>query len=255
MTHIFASDYDGTLFKDRMIREADLEAIKAFRAQGHKFGIVTGRSINSIVIEINKYAIPVDFIVGINGGAVLTHDYQEIFLSHMDNSVVEAMMRDVETFDVRFYGANDGYRLGRVFLSDASSEFEPNVEMTDIEELKRDRGIRAMYVVTKSHEVASALTEFINQKYESKGVVAFQNLCAVDIGAQGVTKATGIQCIREHYHYDGMVYTIGDSYNDLPMIEGFHGFAMAQGEDAIKAVSQGVYSTVGDAIQSVLENK
>ena len=71
MIHIFASDYDGTLYKDHIIRESDLIAIQEFRKLGHKFGIVTGRCIDSIRHEIDKYKIPVDFLIGINGGVVL----------------------------------------------------------------------------------------------------------------------------------------------------------------------------------------
>ncbi|WZU00813.1 HAD hydrolase family protein [Erysipelothrix sp. D19-032] len=51
----------------------------------------------------------------------------------------------------------------------------------------------------------------------------------------------------------GSVYTIGDSYNDLPMIKAFHGFAMDNGVDAVKKHAQNVVATVGDALKSVTE--
>ena len=69
---LFASDYDGTLFKNQEITAYDLEMIHAFRGAGNKFGIATGRTIDSITFELEKYKIPFDFIVGINGGVVLS---------------------------------------------------------------------------------------------------------------------------------------------------------------------------------------
>ena len=43
---VFASDYDGTLYKNREITQYDLDAIEAFRSKGNLFGIVTGRTIH-----------------------------------------------------------------------------------------------------------------------------------------------------------------------------------------------------------------
>ena len=40
---IAACDFDGTLFRDGVVSEADLEAIADWRRSGNAFGIVTGR--------------------------------------------------------------------------------------------------------------------------------------------------------------------------------------------------------------------
>ena len=40
---IGASDYDGTLFRQRTIAAEDVEGVKRWRAAGHKFGVVSGR--------------------------------------------------------------------------------------------------------------------------------------------------------------------------------------------------------------------
>ena len=40
---VLATDFDGTLFRDRTITPADLNAIRRFRRAGNRFGIVTGR--------------------------------------------------------------------------------------------------------------------------------------------------------------------------------------------------------------------
>lgn len=255
MIQIFASDYDGTLFRNSTVSRDDLEAIRTFRALGNKFGIVTGRTIHSIQTEIEAYNIPVDFIVGINGGVVLTHDHQEIFISDLDQSVVDAMIEDFKAFEVSFYGVNDGYRLSRVVLDASAHSMVPNIPLTDLDVLKQERGVQALYVVTSSPRQALALTNHINQHYGRLNVEASQNVCAVDIGAHGISKATGLQKIIDYYDYKGPIYAMGDSYNDVPMLKAFQGFVISTGEALVKEMGVAHFPSVGDALYTLFNKK
>lgn len=255
MIHMMASDYDGTLFKDRIIRESDLEAIREFRSLGHKFGIVTGRTIDSIKHEIETYDIPVDFLVGINGGVVLDHESNELFLSSMDEDVADKIIELIEDFGVDFYGTNDGYRISRTY-SPAGKEFhmKPNIKLHSIEEIK-ETGIVSMYIWSGSKEKSKELSDLINDSFKSNGIYSFPNVHAVDVGVQDINKATGIEILRNHYGYKGHVYTVGDSHNDVPMIEEFHGFLMDSGELELEPLAKGgLVSTVGDAINKVIKS-
>src|SRR5690554_6908908 len=81
---ILASDYDNTLhFKDG-VKEKDLEMIHKLRKNGGKFGLVSGRAISSLLNEAEKYKIPYDFIVGVNGGFVIDEHHQELVTSYID---------------------------------------------------------------------------------------------------------------------------------------------------------------------------
>ena len=51
---ILASDYDGTLRTEELVDINDVHAIHEFRAAGNMFGLVTGRSMESIQTEIQK---------------------------------------------------------------------------------------------------------------------------------------------------------------------------------------------------------
>ena len=48
---ILASDYDGTLRTEELVAEKDIEAIARFSKAGNLFGIVTGRSMESLQKE------------------------------------------------------------------------------------------------------------------------------------------------------------------------------------------------------------
>ena len=47
---------------------------------------------------------------------------------------------------------------------------------------------------------------------------AFQNLDSIDIVSKGCSKGEAIKRVREHFHIKTFA-GIGDSYNDLPMLE------------------------------------
>ncbi|MBK2403057.1 HAD family hydrolase [Erysipelothrix sp. strain 2 (EsS2-6-Brazil)] len=257
MIQIFASDYDGTLFRNSTVSHDDLEAIRTFRALGNKFGIVTGRTIHSIQAEIEAYNIPVDFIVGINGGVVLTHDHQEIFISDLDQSVVDAsahsMVPNIPLTNLDVLKKERGVQA--LYLDASAHSMVPNIPLTDLDVLKQERGVQALYVVTSSPRQALALTNHINQHYGALHVEANQNVCAVDIGAHGISKATGLQKIIDYYDYKGPIYTMGDSYNDVPMLKAFQGFVISTGEALVKEMGVAHYSSVGDALSTLFNKK
>ena len=254
---VFASDYDGTLYKNQVITDYDLRQIRKLRAAGHKFGIVTGRTINSIVFEINKHNIPVDFIVGINGGVVLRNDFKELFSSRMDVSVIPELMTTLHHLDVLYYGVNDGYRMGRVHVTKEDDETEFNIELTPVEELMQS-GVRALYVRCRDREHAKKVADTINELYYEEGVKAYPNNWSVDIGVRGVSKASGLYHILEELRVDDFkdVFTIGDAYNDVSMLTKFNGFLMDNAHDDLKSNMNSqtiVIETVGDAIEKICE--
>ncbi|CAM4277062.1 HAD hydrolase family protein [Erysipelothrix inopinata] len=251
---LFASDYDGTLFKDRIIREDDLHSIRKFREQGHKFGLVSGRSIDSLKTEIEKHDIPVDFIVGINGGAVETGEGEQLFIRMMETDIAHELIEAVENFGVKFYGANDGYRLSRVYCSDDVDDcFKPNINLVPMD-IMLDEGVSAMYVWVGDEDRAQTLANMITEQYGDRGIIAYPNVHSVDIGIKGISKSTGLEMIIDHYNVDDTVYTIGDSFNDVPMIKDFHGFVMENGVDEVKAYGKAVHETVGYALNAVLKD-
>lgn len=247
--HIFASDYDGTLFKGQTITEKDLNAIKKFRDAGHKFGIVTGRSIDSIVTEINMNQIPFDFLVGINGGIVLDHELSEINAHKMDDTIIMDLLKCIDDFGVLRYGVNDGYFHTSVSVEDLKNNI-------NLEEFQRviDNGLSGLYIATHSNEDTQELTEIINKRFKKNGVLGFANEKYIDIGTVNNSKTTGILDVMKHYGYQGHVFTVGDSYNDVPMIRDFYGYLMENGVASLsKFAKGGVVETVSDAIEDALQ--
>ncbi len=249
MKHIFASDYDGTLFKDFKIREEDIKAIETFRSMGNKFGVVTGRSINSILDEVKSNNIPFDFLIGVNGGVVLNHKLEEVKVHKIKDEAIMGLLKTIDDFGVRTYGVNDGYNHTTVI-------YEELISGGDREEFDRivANGISGMYIGTHSSEDSLELAQKINVDFEHLDVKCFANESYVDIGTVHNSKSTGIAHIVNHYDYLGDVFSVGDSYNDVPMLKDYHGYLMDNGvADLLKFANGGFVNTVGEAIYKAID--
>ena len=71
---------------------------------------------------------------------------------------------------------------------------------------------------------------------------------------KGISKAKGLaDVLADAGAKDEDVFAIGDSYNDLPMIEAYHGFCMDSAPEAIKQKSRAVYHSVGACIADLMK--
>ena len=106
---ILASDYDGTLRTEELVDINDVHAIHEFRAAGNMFGLVTGRSMESIQTEIQKNKIEFDFIVANNGGVIYDRDFQRLQVLYMDFNKALDIIAYIKTLDCVSYVINDGF--------------------------------------------------------------------------------------------------------------------------------------------------
>ena len=243
--HIFASDYDGTLYKNEVIRPEELEAIEKFRSLGHKFGIVTGRNIDSIRHEIEKHEIPVDFLIGINGGVVMDHEGNQIQTFKIKEEIIDEIFAVIEKYDVSYFGVSDGYRNSQLIEIEPSHIHNENSPIETI----RLAGVTGMYVGNGNVQKAQKLSDEINEKFAQYGVKSHVAGTFVDIGVHGVTKSSGIELLREHFGYYGEVFTVGDSFNDIPMLKNYNGFLMENGvRGLLEFAKMGLVDSVADAI-------
>lgn len=65
MLKVAASDYDGTLFRDDIITAFDADAVRQWRAAGHKFGVVSGRDHGMLWPQLVHYGIEYDYLPAI----------------------------------------------------------------------------------------------------------------------------------------------------------------------------------------------
>lgn len=252
-----ATDYDGTLRYADHVMDEDIMAIQQWKAEGNLFSIVTGRSLESIEMEIEKYQLPCDYIVTNNGGMVFDANKKELMSNYLDYITSLDIIYAIKEMDnVASYVVNDGIHRHKVVVdADAIDQRYPTLQPDMPEEQVLEEGNFAQIVLSMTTlDSALHMAELINQ-YFSSTVVAYANNFAVDVVPKGISKATGLEFVVEYAEVEEEdVYSIGDAHNDIPMIEyGMHGCAMEMSSEDVKQFATGVYSSIHDLIQDVLK--
>ena len=101
-------------------------------------------------------------------------------------------------------------------------------------------------------EEAAALTKEINDKY-GEYLNAFQNVIEVDIAPKGTSKGEAVSVIRDYYG-DCKIYGIGDSLNDLPLLEASDvsytfPYALAEVQAKVTKVVKNICEALEDSMQ------
>lgn len=245
----FASDYDGTLNRKGVSIE-DIDAIIDFRKRGNLFGMVTGRSIGSIRGEIEKFAFPVDFIIGNNGGAIQNGQGETVLLHTIPNDLVTKVISHLMTYDLYVYGGNDGFNLG-VKQIKRNPDFKPTMHTIEFEEIFDGGSVAVMFAFFVNEQDAAKCVKELNEIFDGQ-LSCFSNKGYIDIGTYGISKKSGIDFLVDHLKLDAQIHVIGDEYNDLPMISGFDGYTVESGTAEVKDVASRIFPSVADAIRHAL---
>lgn len=253
---VLASDYDGTLRTQERVNKKDLDMIHEFRKAGHMFGLVTGRSMESIKTEIEKNGIEFDFIVANNGGVIYDRNFKKLQCLYFDFNRALDIISYIKGVDCVSYVINDGYHRYKFAVNEAAIDHKyadmPN--NNNREEDVLDNGKIAQLVISLNDSVlAEEIAHHINVNFKGYAC-AYVNINCVDIVPDGVSKAEGLYFIENEYdlvHDD--IYAIGDSFNDLPMIEEFHGCAVTHARTLIKEAAQYIYDGVGACIEELMK--
>ena len=76
---VAASDFDGTIYRNEKISDDDIAAVRAWRAAGNKFGIVTGRAFGMLEPLLKTLGLDVDFSICCNGAVIFDGNLQIVF--------------------------------------------------------------------------------------------------------------------------------------------------------------------------------
>ena len=248
---IGASDYDGTLFRQRTIAAEDVEGVKAWQAAGHKFGVVSGRDYGMLMPQLKYYGIASDYVVGNNGGIICRADGTPLWQGRIPLRVLTEIVREPSvrrSFHFAFSAVDRTFlyheREGSWIMREAKEWDFPIVKITEQDIMSLPQ-IHQFCLGYHDPREAEATSEILNEKY-GEYIHAYPNNGSVDITPLGVSKSQGIAKLLELMDWqDAEVYAIGDEINDLPMLEAYDGFTVDTARDLIKEKSRAVYPSVG----------
>jgi len=240
---ILFSDFDGTIFTGDDTTAKNLEAIKKFRAAGHKFVIATGRSYVSIKRELANHPIPYDYLV-VNNGALIA-DQEDAFLLYqtIPPDLAESIVAHAKTItaidSIYYYGLNHKTET-------------PGPDLTKIR----------INTPGKSHAPAEKLAQNLNQHFRrsikahrtSTDLYPELNYQIVDIVNYQAGKDTAISFILAREQLTSSDATsVGDGPNDIDMLTHFNGYALDSSDPAVLEVVTKTTSSVADLISDMLK--
>lgn len=246
---IAASDYDGTLLLENRISSSDLEAIKTWRAEGHLFGLVTGRDINLISHEVLYWGIPVDFLICSTGATAYDRSFNRLWSTDMPDQAWKSIVGLPALRKSRYFLFSQGFRsyINRIESNSWLTSLGLPLTEINLENALRLSGIQQLGLEYDSRETAAQCLEEIGAGLI--GLNAQLSGICVDIMNRGVDKATGLSALLKiKKQACERLLTIGDSENDLSMIKLFNGYAIKHAPDSIKLEASGIYDSVSSML-------
>ena len=257
MIKLFAIDMDGTLLNSNSdISEKNIEAMKELNQAGIKTVLTSGR-VSSSVDYFNE-KIGIDNPMVANNGAVIKLSNEEVLATHpLDDDELVNLLEfcDENEFSFNFYDSNTFYtnrliieRLNHLKIqSDYGMNYQCDIYVSSnpYKELKRRKHMANKMLISglDSHpygqEKAVKIIEdrFLNELYVTSSGFGF-----IEIMHKNVDKWSSILELAKFLGINSNeIAAIGDSNNDLPMIENSRiSFAMGNANESVKKAASHV---------------
>ena len=240
---IIASDFDGTL-NHHGISEADKNAINKFRAEGNKFGIVTGRDLEQalwVVYDLKKYDLKVDFVICCTGGVMLSGDGELLKAKKQKvGKYLYEMQEYAKTLNLGTFRASNELLV-------CHSDARGNIK-SDFDILSEITQANAWF---GTEEDAIKFLNYVEENH-ANDISIFRNGGCIDMPPLGVSKVSGIYDYAEDFK-DAKIFTVGDNVNDLPMILEFEGYAVSNAKDEVKSAAKHQCDRIADMIEEIMK--
>lgn len=259
MIKLFALDMDGTLLdSNHKVSNQVKNAIEKLNAGGVITVLCSGRVATSIEY-FNKILGFDNPIIGNNGAVVKIDKDVILFGNKMDDQHLKDVIEFCEENHLmyRFYDEDTYYSNSLDFKAldhflierDYGMNLQVNLNISNnpFEKL-RERNRKAYKIlisnISKHPYGVEKIYRLLKEKFEDKLYITSSGLDSFEIMEKGVNKWNGIIKLAEFLGINNdEIASIGDSHNDLPMLEGaFLSFAMGNADDFVKSRSKYIVS-------------
>lgn len=246
---VLVSDYDETIRVNNSISNETINAINAWYDSNY-FIVASGRSLNSLKSNLDSFKVNYDYLISNNGGVIVDKNDRLLFISYINYDVALSLIAHVDKLDISAYVVNDGIKRAMKVKDQArlSNRYNDADDFIDYDEMITQKRIAQLIVLVDSFEIAVSIAEVINDKFED--IVAYPNKTCVDIVCKGINKSSGIKFINDIHGFD-QIYTIGDSSNDIDMIQKYNGYAVKNSSEDLLKVSKNVVESITDLIENI----
>lgn len=214
---LFVTDLDGTmLYNENTVKDSTINLIKEMQKKGIKVATATGRILSSVKFLKEEFGMELDYYILGNGSVVADKDFNVIYQKTLDYNIVKSIYKYLDTIPLKFLRNALSNDYVYCFREELEKERDFFVK-SNIDEV-RDKDLVSFVANFEGNkpEDISEITKEIREKFPE--VEVFQNKHFIDMAPKNVSKATGVEFIAEKFTNLEKVYTIGDSFNDIPML-------------------------------------
>lgn len=248
---ILATDFDGTLCIHGKISEHTMSAIKEFRKAGNLFGVVTGRCYRDAYPMLTNIKVPFDYILCDSGATAVDEDGEIIFSEKCDGKILPDIFDAISSLTYRHMGLCVGKIKYDFKYTHPDGDEEKHYSPVSI--LKETKEFNMVNTICDGPNHAKLVTKMLKEKF-GEYLNPLQNYDCIDIPPAGCDKGTGL------YKYASMmgvkeenIWTAGDNYNDMAMIERFNGCAVSNAVPELKKMAKmGEFAEVGDILDKMM---
>lgn len=247
---ILITDLDGTLLpENKVLFQKDLDAIKRFRADGGRFTIATGRTLQSAIKYIKELEIDIPVIL-YNGSLIYDVSCEKV----MFTDVLPDCAIDIgeELFQFMKNPGGEVLRLDNIYIV-CNNEYEEyhtricQVEpvYTTLDEVPKGDWFKVLFATEPS--LITELEEYIKTKNYPVDFVRSHDIF-IEMLPKGSSKGAAL---KEYLKLMGMenfkVYAAGDYHNDIEMIQTADiGVATANAQEDVKNAADIVLERTSD---------
>lgn len=230
--NLLVSDFDETLYTNFLSFVFSAKNIKQFREDGNLFVIATARSYRSITYMMNKFHIPYDYLICLNGSSIF--DQEGVLLKEypFNKEELEIIKRLMEE-----------YRQPKVITSHTAYDWHD-----------KNHDISGYQVSSTNPFALYDLGYYIKRELPHIGLK--YDVFRLQIKRVPTNKSTGIEFLNHSLQVPTQnIYTIGDYINDLEMIRDYNGFHTFIHHPSLNKHALGCYFTVDALIKDISEGK
>lgn len=236
MKKLLVSDFDGTFYiNDRDFRN-NKESVKKFKEKNNLFVIATGNNYEHFLNVVKKNNIMYDYLILDQGSVISNSDDKIIHSCCIENSVAKSIYQDLKNIDT----------------SNILQIYNPFRVCNDLNENQ----ITKISIRLKDLSLAKEIAEKINFKYKewiNAYVMIFDDINIVEIASNVIDKEKAIRKISEIEGIaDENIYTIGNGYNDISMVERFNGYCMKNSVQELLNKCNNQVESVSELIEKIL---
>ncbi len=225
---LIVTDFDGTLLRDdHTIAQETLDAIKRYQSLGGRFAICTGRTLSSILPIARGLGLKGlvacfqgSIVADIESGEIVEDGFIESSGAAKICRAMEEKNLHIHAYDTYEYYSNMDDELLKKYeqIVGVKAKVETNQPLSALIEGSQMK-IRKVLALMPPEEKKSVY-EYLSSKLGEEYYVTYSSVFLVEITNRNYSKATALERIAAYYDTTiEQTIAVGDSLNDLPMIE------------------------------------